>query len=96
MPQRYPGSSRGMAGPRRIRYAASGAIGSSNRVEAQLREFLREELGNEWFARSDEGDLLRKFWSLDQGPTANELLREVSGAAGDGGRRGTDPRGSRS
>ena len=48
--------------------------------EAQLREFLRSEFGNEWFARGDAGELLRELWSLGQGPTADELLRDVTGA----------------
>ncbi len=48
--------------------------------EAQLREFLRSELGNEWFARRDAGDLLRELWSLGQGPKADELLHDVTGA----------------
>jgi hypothetical protein len=48
--------------------------------EAQLREFLRSELGNDWFAKRDAGDLLRELWSLGQGPTADELLRDVTGA----------------
>ena len=48
--------------------------------EAQLREFLRSELGNDWFARRDAGDLLRELWSLGQGPTAEQLLRDVTGA----------------
>ena len=48
--------------------------------EAQLREFLRGELGNDWFAKRDAGDLLRELWSLGQGPTADELLRDVTGA----------------
>jgi hypothetical protein len=48
--------------------------------EAQLREFLRSEFGNEWFARRDTGDLLRELWSLGQAPTADELLRDVTGA----------------
>jgi len=48
--------------------------------EAQLREFLRGEFGNEWFARRDAGELLRELWSLGQGPTADELLRDVTGA----------------
>jgi hypothetical protein len=48
--------------------------------EAQLREFLRSELGNAWFASRDAGDLLRELWSLGQGPTAEELLRDVTGA----------------
>jgi hypothetical protein len=48
--------------------------------EAQLREFLRSEFGNAWFARREAGDLLRELWSLGQGPTADELLRDVTGA----------------
>jgi hypothetical protein len=48
--------------------------------EAQLREFLRSELGTDWFAKRDAGDLLRELWSLGQGPTADELLRDVTGA----------------
>jgi oligoendopeptidase F len=48
--------------------------------EAQLREFLRSELGNDWFAKRDAGDLLRELWSLGQGPTADALLRDVTGA----------------
>ncbi|MBV8080785.1 MAG: hypothetical protein JO186_10485 [Actinobacteria bacterium] len=48
--------------------------------EAQLRDFLRAEFGNEWFARREAGDLLRELWSLGQGPTADELLRDVTGA----------------
>ncbi len=49
--------------------------------EAQLREFLRSEFGNEWFAKRDAGDLLQELWSVGQGPTADELLKDVSGAA---------------
>ena len=48
--------------------------------EAQLREFLRGEFGNDWFARREAGDLLRELWSLGQGPTADELLKDVTGA----------------
>ena len=48
--------------------------------EAQLRDFLRGELGNDWFARRDAGDLLRELWSLGQGPTADDLLKDVTGA----------------
>src|SRR5262245_7764606 len=81
MPQRYPGSSRGMPGPRRIRYAACGAISRSRR--GPVAEFLREELGNEWFALRDEGDLLREVWSLGQEPTADELLRDAFSAEED-------------
>ena len=48
--------------------------------EAQLRDFLRSELDNDWFAKRDAGDLLRELWSLGQGPTADELLQDVTGA----------------
>jgi hypothetical protein len=48
-------------------------------VEAQLRDRLREEFGNAWFARREAGDLLRELWSLGQGPTAEELVRDVTG-----------------
>jgi oligoendopeptidase F len=48
--------------------------------EAQLRDFLRGEFGNDWFTRREAGDLLRELWSLGQEPTAEELLREVTGA----------------
>ncbi len=48
--------------------------------EAQLRDFLRSEFGNEWFARREAGGLLRELWSLGQGPTADELLYEVTGS----------------
>ena len=47
--------------------------------EAQLRDYLRSELGSEWFTRRDAGDLLRELWALGQGPTAEELLRDVTG-----------------
>jgi hypothetical protein len=48
--------------------------------EAQLRDYLREEFGRTWFARREAGSLLRELWSLGQQPTADELLRDVSGA----------------
>ncbi len=48
-------------------------------LEAQLREYLRSELGNRWFARREAGDLLRELWALGQGPTAEELLLDVAG-----------------
>jgi hypothetical protein len=48
--------------------------------EAQLRDFLRSEFGSDWFARRQAGDLLRELWALGQGPTADELLKDVSGA----------------
>jgi hypothetical protein len=48
--------------------------------EAQLRDFLRSEYGNEWFTRRECGDLLRELWSLGQGPWADDLLKDVTGA----------------
>ena len=48
--------------------------------EAQLREHLREEFGNAWFAQREAGSLLRELWSLGQKPTAEELLEDVTGA----------------
>jgi hypothetical protein len=48
--------------------------------EAQFRDHLRSELGSDWFARRDAGDLLHELWSLGQGPTADELLADVTGA----------------
>jgi hypothetical protein len=48
--------------------------------EAQLREFLRGDFGNDWFARREAGDLLRELWALGQEPTADDLLRDVTGA----------------
>jgi len=58
-------------------------VPSVDRVEAQSREFLRGELGNEWFALQDEGDLLRELRSLGQEPTADELLRDAFSAEED-------------
>jgi hypothetical protein len=48
--------------------------------ETQLRDFLRTEFGRTWFARRDAGELLRELWSLGQAPTADELLRDATGA----------------
>jgi hypothetical protein len=47
--------------------------------EAQLRAYLRERFGNAWFARREAGSLLRELWAEGQKPTADELLREVTG-----------------
>jgi hypothetical protein len=49
--------------------------------EAQLSAFLREEFGSDWFRRREAGSLLRELWSLGQKPTADELLRDVTGAS---------------
>jgi hypothetical protein len=48
--------------------------------EAQMRFHLREQFGNEWFARREAGSLLRELWSLGQKPTADELLKDVTGS----------------
>ncbi len=48
--------------------------------EAQLRDFLRGEFGEDWFARREAGSLLRELWELGQRPTADELLRDVTGS----------------
>jgi hypothetical protein len=48
-------------------------------LEAQLRAYLRERFGNAWFAQREAGSLLRELWAEGQKPTADELLREVTG-----------------
>ena len=47
--------------------------------EAQLRSYLRETFGNAWFTRRDAGSLLRELWAEGQKPTADEILRDVTG-----------------
>jgi hypothetical protein len=49
--------------------------------EAQLRAYLRERFGNAWFSSREAGSLLRELWAEGQKPTADELLREVTGEA---------------
>jgi hypothetical protein len=49
--------------------------------EAQLRAYLRERFGNAWFSKREAGSLLRELWTEGQKPTADELLREVTGEA---------------
>jgi hypothetical protein len=48
--------------------------------EAQLRSYLRETFGNAWFTRKDAGSLIRELWEEGQKPTADEILRGVTGA----------------
>jgi hypothetical protein len=48
---------------------------------AQMTTFMREEFGSDWFKRREAGSLLRELWSLGQRPTADELLKDVTGAA---------------
>ena len=47
--------------------------------EAQLRAYLREQFGNAWFSQREAGSLLRELWAEGQKPTADELLRDVTG-----------------
>ena len=48
--------------------------------EAQLSTFLRDEFGSDWFSRREAGSLLKELWELGQQPTADELLKDVTGA----------------
>lgn len=48
--------------------------------EAQLSAHLRERFGTDWFTRREAGSLLRELWELGQQPTADELLKDVTGA----------------
>jgi hypothetical protein len=48
--------------------------------ESQLRDNLRERFGNDWFAKREAGSLLRELWAEGQKPTADELLKDVTGA----------------
>jgi hypothetical protein len=48
--------------------------------EAQMRFYLRERFGSDWFTKREAGSLLRELWSLGQKPTADEILRDLTGA----------------
>jgi hypothetical protein len=48
--------------------------------ESQLREHLRTEFGNDWFARREAGSLLLDLWSEGSRLDADELLRQVAGS----------------
>jgi hypothetical protein len=48
---------------------------------AQMTTFMRERFGNDWFRRREAGSLLIELWELGQQPTADELLKDVTGAA---------------
>ncbi len=48
--------------------------------EAQLRDFLRGEFGNDWFARREAGSLLRELWAQGSRLSADDLLRELTDA----------------
>ena len=49
--------------------------------EAQLRRYLEQSFGAEWFARREAGDLLRGLWSVGQKYPVEELARQI-GAPG--------------
>ena len=68
--------------PRRQRRLAttSRATFARGRSRRSFANSCGREFGNDWFARREAGDLLRELWSLGQGPTADELLYEVTGA----------------
>jgi hypothetical protein len=46
--------------------------------ETHLRGVLRERFGEDWFTRSEAGDLLRSIWREGQRLDADELLAQVS------------------
>jgi hypothetical protein len=46
--------------------------------ETHLRGVLRERFGEEWFTRSEAGDLLRSIWREGQRLDADELLAQVT------------------
>jgi hypothetical protein len=48
--------------------------------EAQLRTYLREKFGSDWFTRREAGSLLRELWATGMSMPADELLRDVTGA----------------
>jgi hypothetical protein len=50
-------------------------------LEAQLRAFLREKFGRDWFTQRPAGSLLRELWSEGQRMNADELLKEVTGGS---------------
>jgi hypothetical protein len=48
--------------------------------EAQLRNHLRQEFGNAWFARREAGSLLRELWGEGQRWPAADFLRDITGS----------------
>ncbi len=48
--------------------------------EAQLVFHLREQFGNEWFAKREVGSLLRELWAIGQPASADAMIRDVTGA----------------
>jgi hypothetical protein len=50
-------------------------------LESQLSAFLKEKFGHEWYSSRQAGSLLRELWSEGQRLNADQLLKEVTGAA---------------
>ena len=48
--------------------------------EAQLRTHLKERYGSDWFTDREAGSLLRELWSLGMSRTADDMLKDVTGA----------------
>ena len=47
--------------------------------EVQLRTYLRERFGNDWFTKREAGSLLHELWETGMSMNADELLGEVTG-----------------
>jgi hypothetical protein len=47
--------------------------------EAQLKRYFREKFGSTWFTQRSAGLLLHDLWSEGQRPTADEILKDVTG-----------------
>jgi hypothetical protein len=48
--------------------------------EAQLRTYLKERYGSDWFSDREAGSLLRELWSLGMSQSADDMLKDVTGA----------------
>jgi hypothetical protein len=48
-------------------------------LEVQLRRFLIERFGADWFTRTEAGELLRSAWRQGQRLNGDELLEELTG-----------------
>jgi hypothetical protein len=47
--------------------------------EAQLRTYLKERYGTDWFSDREAGSLLRELWSLGMSQSADDMLKDVTG-----------------
>ena len=48
--------------------------------EAQLRAYLKERFGSQWFRTREAGSLLRELWGEGQKMRAEEMLKDVTGS----------------